>query len=155
MPAPTSSIVAGWADYNNEKSHTRLWVTDLTAANIVAQTTAINTLMNALDAITLGRLQTQTITLSNTIVSADPPTSPNAQRETKWLLRYHAISTSEKFVAEVPCADLTLLGFHIDMADMSGADFAALKSIWEQVVRDPNNNSLTILDSAQHVGRNL
>jgi len=155
MAAPISSVDASWRDYGDEASNVGLWVTTLTAANIVAQTTLINNLLSALSAVTLGEQQTQTIKLSRTIISSDLPTSPFAQRESKWLLRYHAATSLKKFTAEVPCADLSLLIPNTEMADMTGTEFAALKTAWELIVRDPDDNELTILDSAQFVGRKL
>ena len=154
MSKPAGTVTASWADYAGEMSSVTLAHTDLTAGNIVAQTTLINNLLTALSAITLGEQQTQAILLSKIVVSADLPTDVNAQRETKWLLRYHDSVTGEKFVASVPCADLSLLAPVSQFADMTGTEFAALKTAWELVVRGPNDNNLTILDSAQHVGRN-
>lgn len=154
MAAPISSVSFTWRDYNGESAVEHLFINTLTAGNIVAQTTAINTLANALAAVTLGNMAAQSITLSRTPIDATLPTDPFAQRETKWLLRYHSVSALKKFVSEVPNADLALLAANSDMADMVGAEFAALKTIWEQIVRDPDDNELTILDSAQHVGRN-
>jgi len=154
LTKPAGLMTATWADYADEKSAVQLAHTDLTAGNIVAQTTLINNLFTALSAVTLGEQQKQAITLSNIIVSGDLPTDPQAQRETKWLLRYHDSVTNEKFVVSVPCADLSLLSPNSQFADMSGAEFAALKTAWELIVRGPNDNNLTILDSAQHVGRN-
>jgi len=155
MAAPTSSIDLSWRDYGGEPSNVGLWVTTLTAANIVAQTTLINNLATALSAVTLGEQQKQTIKLSTIAISADLPTSPFAQRESKWLLRFHAATSLKKFTAEVPCADLALLIPNTEMADMTGTEFANLKTAWELVVRDPDDNELTILDSAQFVGRKL
>lgn len=155
MAAPISSISASFRDYNNEASHIRLWINNLTAGNIVAQTTAVNTFLTDLEAVTLGLMVAQTITLSTIQTGGGMPASVNAQRETKWLFRYHDTVTQEKFVAECPCADLSLLGFHIDFADMSTAPFVALAASWAQLIRGPNDNNPTVLDSAQHVGRNL
>jgi hypothetical protein len=154
LTKPAGIMTASWADYAGEVSNLSLAHTDLTAGNIVAQTTLIGNLFTALSAVTLGEQQTQAITLSKIIVSSDLPTDVNAQRETKWLLRYHDAVTGEKFVVSVPCADLSLLAPVSQFADMSGTEFAALKTAWELIVRGPNDNNLTILDSAQHVGRN-
>lgn len=155
MSKPAGLVSASWRDYSGEASSMTVAMTDLTAANIVAQTTLINNLFSALSAITLGEQQKQAITLSNITVSSDLPTDVHAQRENKWLLRYHDSVTQEKFVVSVPCADLSLLATNSDMADMSGTEFAALKTAWELIVRGPNDNNLTILDSAQFVGRNI
>lgn len=155
MAAPVSSVDASWRDYGNESSNVSLWVTTLTAANLVAQSTLINNLLTALSAITLGEQQTQVIKLSKTIVSSDLPTNAFAQRESKWLIRYHAATSLKKFTCEVPCADLSLLIPNSEFADLTGTEFAALKTAWELIVRDPDDNELTILDSAQFVGRKL
>jgi len=155
MTKPAGYVTAAWRDYSGEASSMSVPMTDLTAGNIVAQTTLINNLFSALSAITLGEQQKQAITLSSIQVSGDLPTDVHAQRENKWLLRYHDSVTNERFVVSVPCADLSLLATNSDMADMSGSEFAALKTAWELIVRGPNDNNLTILDSAQFVGRNI
>lgn len=155
MAAPTSRVTVSWKDHNAEASHLGLWITTLTAGNIVAQTTLINSLVSALSAVTLGNQQRQSIVLSDSNLAGGYPTDPFAQRETKWLLRYYDSVTFEKFVSEVPCADLALLSPYTQFADMTGTEFAALKTAWELIVRGPNDNNLTILESAQHVGRNL
>jgi len=155
MAAPTSSISVQWKDYGNEASNVGLWVTTLTAGNIVAQTTLINGLVTALNGVTLGNQQQQTIKLSTSPLVGGLPTDPFAQRESKWLVRYHAATSLKKFTAEIPCADLALLTPNSEMADMSGTEFANLKTAWELIVRDPDDNELTILDSAQFVGRKL
>jgi len=155
MAVPVSQIQQSYKDYSKETSHLRLFVTTLTAGNLAAQVALHTTLFDALNALTLGLEQKRQTLLSKSIVNVTPATSPLAQRENKWLLKYHNGTTRKTFVAELPCADLSLLGNNSDFIDQTGAEWIALKSAFEAVVVDPDDGGAVILDDAEFVGRNL
>jgi hypothetical protein len=155
MARPVSFFEIGFRDYSLEPSRVSVPVTTLTAANLVAQTALINTLEAAIIATTLGRAQKDTIILERAILSALPPTSVDAQREKKWLVRYHDATTNVKYQAEIPCADLSTLAANSDFMDTANSVFTDLKAAWEAVVRSPDDDNLTVLDSLQFVGRRL
>jgi hypothetical protein len=156
MAAPKSMIEQSYKDYSKETSHLRLWVTTLTAGNFAAQTALHLTLFGALDAITLG-LQQKTRTIADvTVLNTTPATNPLAQRENKWLLRYHGNTTRKNFTAELPCADLTKLDTNnTDFIDKGSTEWTDLKAAFEAVVVDPDDGSAVTLDDAEFVGRNL
>jgi hypothetical protein len=155
MAYPVSFTSASWKDYSKEVSHERLALVNLTAANIVAQTTLINALWTTAAALTLGNQFQQDILLSKTPIGLPTPaTSPLAQRENKWLLRYHD-ANAKNFTSEMPCADLTLLATNSDDIDTSGGAYIAFKTAFEAVVRSPDDLSAVTLDGATFVGRRL
>jgi len=156
MAVPVSRIEQSYKDYSKETSRLRLYVTTLTAGNLTAQVALHTTLFAALNALTLGLEQKETTILSSSVINVTPATSPLAQRENKWLLRYHASATRKNFVTELPCADLTLLDpNNTDFIDKTGAEWLALKAAFEAVVVDPDDGGAVILDDAEFVGRNL
>lgn len=150
-----SSVDFGFIDYSVERSHTGIFTVNLTAANIVAQTTLINNLATAIQAIVDGTLSTQRIILSNTIIDGTIPTLVSAQRENKWLVRYHDDTTGEKYTVTIPTASLGLLASHSDMADETASQYTAFKTAFEAVAASPNQTNGVVLDSLQFVGRNL
>lgn len=155
MARPVSEFSIGFRDYSKEASSFRVPVTTLNAGNLVAQSALIDTLEGAIIAITLGIAQKDEIILEHALLSSALPTSPDAQREKKWLIRYHDATTQVKYVSSVPCADLSTLSGNTDFMDPTAGVFTDLKAAWEAVVRSPDDNNLTILDSIEYVGRNL
>lgn len=156
MAVPVSRIQQSYKDYSKETSRLRLFVTTITAANQVAQVALHTTLFDALDDLTLGLEQKRETILSQSVVNVTPATSPLAQRENKWLLKYHNGTTRKNFTTELPCADLTLLDpNNTDFIDKTGAEWIALKSAFEAVVVDPDDGGAVVLDDAEFVGRNL
>lgn len=164
MPLPVSFASATIADNTinrrtgrPETSNTTVAITTLTAANVVAQQALVADLNAAVAAITLGVLRTTETTFTRNLVSASPAASVLAQRENKWLCRYHGNSTFQNFVVSYGTADLSLLDTgeeYLDIltASSPGNDF---KVAFEAIVKSPNDSSESVtLDSVQFVGRN-
>jgi hypothetical protein len=161
MAKPVSFFSQTLADETrkgNGSPETTTWripVTTLTAANVVAETTLINNLVTAIDAITLGNVLNQDTTFLAQVISSGPATNPLAQRENKYLIRYHDPITLDKFQVSVGTADLSVKTPHSEFVDVTAGLGLAIKIAWELVVVSPDNGSqLTILDSIQFVGRN-
>jgi hypothetical protein len=76
-------------------------VTTLTAANLVAQQTAITGLWTAIEALVLGNIAKRQVIVSDTSPDDTEVTDPTAQRENKWLVRYHDTSP-RKFTVKFP-----------------------------------------------------
>jgi len=155
MARPISFFKAGFLDYSVEKSAVSLPITTLTAGNFTAESALLVTLSAAIAAVTLGNLVSEDIVASRLVNLGVAPTNVNAQREKKWLVRYHDAVTLTKYQAEIPCADLSILGTASDFADPTSTPYTDLKSAWEAVVRSPDDNNLTVFDSMQFVGRKL
>jgi len=130
-------------------------VTTLTAANYAAQSALIAALVTALEGVTIGNpIKDETVILRQ-IISASPAASSLAQRENKFLLRYHGTTLNQKFQASIGTADLTQLMPNSEFIDLTAGAGAALKSAFEAIVKSPDDSAeAVVLDSVQFVGRN-
>jgi len=138
-----------------ESGTIRLPITTLTAGNLTAQLALIADLENALEGITIGNPAKSEVQLSKTVISVAPASEATAQRENKWLLRYHGNTLHQKFVASLPTADLEQLMENDEFIDLSTGTGAALKSAFEAIVKSPNDAAEAVtLDTVQFVGRN-
>jgi len=161
MAVPTS--FASWT-YNDstvkangepESSSFRLPVTNLTAANVAAQSALVADLTTAIEAVVLGVLQKTTLIFDEVVLSDIPANDQLAQREIKLLCRYHDTTTGAKFRCSIPTFDLSLLPLHSEFLDLTADEGLALKSAFEAIVKSPTDDShAVVLDSAQFVGRN-
>ncbi|SRR6266567_2205148 len=142
-------------DYDKELSTFRVNSALLTAANIVAQEGFATALKSAVQGITLGIVQKDTLTAKETVYSNLPPSDPVAQRESKWLVRSEDNSTHVISRNEIPTADLTnLTGNQEYITDFSAGVLAAFKSAWEAFVVSEDGNPVTLI-SLQAVGKRL
>lgn len=136
-----------------EKSNWAFWIATLTAANFVAQTGLVSALFTAALDITLGA-QAGSNVLAVSTVAAVESTNSFAQRENKWLVRYHDTG-STRFTLEIPTADLALLDTGTEFLNLDdGGPIAAFVAAFEAVVKSPDDPALTTtIDSIQFVGR--
>lgn len=138
-----------------ESTNTSVAITTLTSGNLTAQLALIAALENALEGICIGNPAKSEIVLARTVISTAPASDPFAQRETKWLIRYHGATLGEKFQVTLGTADLDQLTGNSEFLDLTGGTGAALKSAWEAIVKSPGDGAeSTVLDSVQFVGRN-
>jgi len=159
MARPVSRISQTLQDYGTpgsgsgaEKSNWSVWISTLTAANFTAQQGLISALFTAALDLTVGS-QAATNILAVSTVSSVVNTNPLAQRENKWLVRYHD-ANSTKFTVEIPTADLSLLDTGTEFLDLAGTEAAAFVTAFEAVVKSPDDPTLaTTVDSIQFVGR--
>lgn len=152
MARPISSFGSTYMDYSREKSTFRLFLPNLTAANFVAELAAAAALQDAILATTLGREVKRTVQAFEAFPSSIPPTTKLAQRENKWLARYHD-ALGRSFQCEIPCADLSQLATNSDFYDTSLGTWTTLLSAWSVAVVSPDDVSSTVLDSFEFVGR--
>lgn len=128
---------------------------DFTAVNFDAQVTAQNALRDAVNAITLGELTKVTRIAVESPQPGENPASPFAQRELKWLVRYHDDVTGKRATLEIPCADLAKLDpNNQDIADVTDTDIAAFIAAFEAYVLGPSGNNAEV-DQIVFVGRNF
>lgn len=161
MPLPLSFYSLTVADNtlkpNGEPETTSMTfpVTTLTPANVAAQITLAGNLKVALAAITLGNFLKDESTYARNLLGAGAAASTLAQRENKWLMRYHDATNFVKYQVSIGTADLTLLPPNGEFLDLTAGDGLALKTAFEAVVVAPGDSThATILDSVQFVGRN-
>jgi len=143
-------------DYSNEKSSFGVTSITANAGNLAAQQTAAAALVGAVEDLTIGEVTRQAM---NLIILDSPsiPTSPYAQRELKWLVRYVGDSSGKIFSTEIAAPDITdNVVPNSDIADLASTDWAAFVTAFESYVRSPDNGTetVTVLD-ARVVGRNI
>lgn len=147
-------------DYNGERSTVVFGLPDLTALNVGAVLPQIGTLEEALDNITNGVTVETVLTFERNRQGTGKATatSKEAQREKKWLIRYHDRSTFRAFTLEIPTADLTYLpDNHKDEINLSVGSsertgvWNAFADAFEAVV-DTSDGNDAVIDSAEYVG---
>lgn len=152
------ATVADNTQKSNGEPETSSWqvaIVTLTPENVAATETLFGTLLTSIQAVCLGSVQNKTLTYSRTILSASPAASTAAQRENKWLARYHDAVTFKKYTVSWPCADLTKLVSGSEFLVLTSGAGATLKTDFEAVVKAPDDAShAVVLDSVQFVGRN-
>lgn len=130
-------------------------ITTLTAANVVAQLALVDTLITATNSIILGNLYKEDVNWSTIMLNAlTPATEQEAQREKKWLVRYHDSSSYENFQISIGTADWSLLPDHEEFLDLTAGVGLAWKTAAEAIMKSPSDPTHTIeVDSIQKVGR--
>ena len=126
----------------------------MTAANFDAQVVLQVALADAIAGITRGT-KVRTV-YGNVIPTMAVSTDPLAQRENKWLVRYHDVTTGAGHTYELPCADLTFLDPNArgqaEMGDAAEVD--AFVTAFEDYVLSPDGNAV-LVDQIVFVGRNI
>ena len=154
-------------DYDGEKTVTKINTGAVTAVSLPGLLTQIGNLRDAIDDLIIGVEQKETLTVFSTILNQDLPTSEFAQRETKWVVRYHdntqffdapvnAIPNEgylKPFDIEIGTADLSLLENNNDFLALDGTEAAAFVTAFEAMARSPYGG-VVVVDSIQQVGRN-
>lgn len=145
-------------DYSKELSRFKVHFTGITTVNIGDILTQWGALKTATDALTLGVLANETLVLDNTILSADIPASPFAQRELKMQVNYIGNTSQKPFQIEVPCPDLAVLTLNntdeVVLAD--GGVMAAFVTAFETLAKSPDSDVETVtVISAYIKGRNI
>lgn len=154
-------------DYDKEKSPLKVHTGEVTAVSLPGLLTQIGAFRTAVDGLSIGTMQKENLQVFSTILSQTPPTNEFAQRETKWLVKYHdsqpffdppddAIPNEgylKPFDFEIAAADLSLLDNNSDFLPFTVTQAGALKSAAEAMLRSPYGGTITV-DSIQQVGRN-
>jgi len=148
-----------YRDFSGELSAATASLPPITAIDIAGTLVLIGLYETALDGIVLGQAAKSEIVMDRTVISAARPTNAVAQRESKWLVRYHGIVNNKKATMEIPCADLTLTGILIpgtDLMDLTQTQAAAWKDAFENMAVFPETDTEGVLvDEVVFVGRNL
>jgi len=147
-----------YRDFSSELSAVRINVPAMTALTIATILGEIANMETSLDAVTIGVASESVITLDRTVISAALPASAFAQRELKWLVRYHSNTLNHKFTLEIPTADP--VGAPLipgtDLADLSVTPWTTFKTNFEIVAVAPDDDTDQVtIDSITLVGRNL
>ena len=114
MAPPVSFYEVTFRDYSKELSHCKVGLVTITAGNFAATMTNLATLLTALEGVSIGVAAKDAVIAKRDILSALAPSNQFAQRESKWLARYHDNTTSQIYRFEIPCADASLLATNSD-----------------------------------------
>lgn len=130
-------------------------IVTLTPANVAATETLIGNFQAALVDVILGVLAKRQMVYSRVFTSNARASDILAQRENKWLCRYHDNTTQKNYSVSIPTAKLSVLDDGEEFMDLTAAPGDAFKTAFEALVRGADNpgNAIT-LDSVQFVGRN-
>jgi hypothetical protein len=138
-----------------ETTSSAVAIITLTPSNVAATETLCGNLSAALAALVLGRFVKNSTTYARNVLGSTPASDPLAQRENKWLCRYHDNTTFKKFQVSFGTADLSKHMTNSEFVDLAAGDGLAFKTAFEAVVVSPDDAAHTItLDSMQFVGRN-
>lgn len=152
----SSKLTLSYRDFEGEMSKVTFEGLTLTDANMAAESTKMADLQAAIEALTLGQIQSKTIVANTVRYAPNQAAVADAQRERKWLVSYYDTTTNEKFWCELPCADLSFL----DQVGKDGSidkttqEWIAFEAAFEAFVRSPRGNAVQVLDGF-HVGRNV
>lgn len=150
----TSRATLKALDYGSEATRLGFNITQLTAANFDAQIALVVTLQGAIDNVANGLFDGKTVSAQD-IAVGPKATSVNAQRESKWRVRYtDDVQPEGDGSFEIGMADLTLLVAGTGIMDVSAGAGAALVTAIEACVVSRLGNAVTV-DSIIHVGRNI
>jgi hypothetical protein len=153
-----SQTIADSTKKGNGEPETTSWeipILTLTAANYAASATAIAALITAVSGVIVGNPLQDTTTILREVSGSGLASTTLAQRENKWLVRYHGDTLNQKFRVSIGTADLTLLVMGTEFLDITGGAGQTLKNALEAVLRSPDNGAETCtVDSIQFVGRN-
>lgn len=147
----TSYVHIPYTDHSKELSTAKFPVADaISDVNITA-------LFGAVEAITIGNSQQVELRLAvdKDVGVGGFPAEKSAQREMKWLCRYHDATTLKKYTLEIPTPDFADTGANSDFMDLLAGDGAAFVVQFELFVIATLTGNATILDSAELVGRKL
>lgn len=155
-------------DHSNEKSTTSFLTGNVTAASLPGLLTQWGTLRTAIEGVTLGVVQKESLKVFDTTLANDPPADENAQVERAWLVSYedalpffddpvNAIPNAgyrKRFSFTIGTADIVgRLLPNSDDADMADTGIAALVSALETTLRSPYGGTINVLKITA-VGRN-
>lgn len=138
-----------------ETTNFQIPITTLTPANVAATETLAGNLATAIAAITLGNVVQRDLVYWRQSFERVPAASTLAQRENKWLVRYHDSVTFQRYQVSIGTADLSVLPSGSEFIDLTAGDGLAFKTAFEALAKSPADGSHTVIvDSVQFVGRN-
>lgn len=145
-----------YVDYGTpqESSTARFPIPVYDALGFDAQETLVDALATAVAGITLG-VKTKDERGNVEDFPTAQPASKYAQRENKWLVRYHDSVTGNKSTLEIPTADLNELDpTKADRLKIDSGAGAAFVTAFNNVVLGPDGNAASV-DEVLFVARNI
>ena len=143
-----TTLQSRYVDYSNEKSTVGVYVADdITDANALSLNAGIA-------GMSIGTNEEAAVLVRNVVLagSTTPPTNHWAQRELKFLCKYHDTVNGKQYSFTIPCADAALTVGNTDMVDLSTGAGATLKTRFDAHCISELGNAVA-LDSVQLIGR--
>lgn len=160
MPQPSFATQTFQMLPIKETSPFKIYVEQLTVANLAQFDTDWASFKAATAAISLGVLKSENVAVYDNFISGSLPSDNFARRENKLLIRYRGASSGSKFRVEMPAPDNSVLTFETGDANfVTLADAGVMATFvvaFQLLAKSPDDGSEAILiDSVQYVGRNL
>lgn len=140
-----------------ESTNWEVPISAVNATNLDAIESLLVTLSVATAGIVLGVQAKDTTVADRHVISIEAASSVLAQRENKWLVRYHNPVSLQKFQVSIGTADLSLLPAHGEYLDIATAATPGriFRDAFQAVVVCPDDDAqYAVVDSVQFVGRN-
>lgn len=146
----------GLRDYSKEVTSFAINHGAITALSIGGFLTAVGDMRAAVDAITLGVMAKESITMDSSVLSQAAPTNVFAQRELAWRVSYSGNSSNKLFQVTIGTADPTgRLVDDTDLADLTEANMAEFVSSFNAFARSPDSDTENVtIQEIRLVGRN-
>lgn len=142
-------------DNSDEYSSVRVFNGDITAVSLPGFLSDLGALRTAILAVIEGNVAFESWVGDVTTVNDTRPPKA-AQRELKWLVRYHGDSTMNKYTFTIPTADVDLVLDGTDLMDMTLQAAIDLVGAIEAFARTPDDSTETVtVDEIRLVGRNI
>lgn len=116
---------------------------ELTAANIATQATLRAALEAAIDAVTMGTIRKESVTASETTNNDPLPTSKEARKAKKWLIRARD-TNGNAVTVKLPTADPTFTSTGSNTMDLTTTEGAALLAAFEAYARSNDGEAVVI-----------
>lgn len=140
-------------DFDGEVTTFNINHAALTGANFAATETLLDSLRDAMAAITLGTVS-KTRYGNEDLLSITKASAEAAQRELKWLVSYHDATSLKRYSVEIGCADTDQLDpndrAHAEIGDAGLVD--AFIAAFEAVAKSPSGGAV-VVDEITLVGR--
>jgi hypothetical protein len=150
----SSRLNLTYHDYDDEVAQTSFRGVELTAANFDAQDALMNAVRDAVEAVSLGKLNKVGKIASEASPYSGPADSAQAQREMKWLVRMYDAVTGATVNVQIPCPDFSLLEENSNRMDPTSDEYIALVAAIEDFHLSVAENAVEVIDVIL-IGRNL
>jgi len=141
-------------DAANKTSAAGFYTPDMTAGNIAATNTAIDTLKAAMLAVTLGNVVRDARYAQVTDNAAVIPSDEAARRQNKWAVSAVDNVLSGEVSFTIPTADLQFCATGSNAMDTATQEYIDLKAAIEAVVQSKYGNAITVT-KIEFVGRSI
>lgn len=134
-------------DFSRETSNLDIETVDVTAANLVAQTTAFDNFITAVQGVTRGVVARRVHIATDEVVSSAIPTDENSQVEWKWLVRGRDTVNGKAYTRSVPCADPTgrlVTGTDRMSFEVGQTENLAFRTAFEAFARSIDGNTIAV-----------